>query len=259
LRPNSTEQLIQSYVSSRDEALREQIIDRHRAMVSSYARKFVRPGVAVDDLIQTGWVAFIGALDRFDPDRGNRFSTYAVHCIVGELKRYLRDKSWGIHVPRHLQEIYGRLGRLREHLQVELGREPTVREMAVALGIGEELLLQAMDAGQAHTLRSLDEEVCNERSGDSVRVRDSVGAPDQRLEAIVEHAPLRQAVAQLDRRDREILRLRYFLGFTQAQVARVLRVSQMHVSRLERRILTRLRSALTPGSVFLPRVGQVRP
>jgi RNA polymerase sigma-B factor len=240
----STEELLAQYAGTRDSLLREKIIERHQALVQSVAHKFVRPGVAVEDLIQSAWLALIGAVDRFDPAHGTRFSTYAVTCMVGEIKRFFRDKTWSMRMPRELQEIHAALPQMQEELSARLGRAPTVGEMAEAFRVSEEHLLQAMELGEAYQPRSLDEQREMEDGGESATLEERLGKPDAALEAVVEHAPLEAALAVLDERKQKILRLRFFEGFSQQQVADKLGLSQMHISRLERAGLKELRSAL---------------
>src|SRR5688572_12715364 len=126
----STESLLSVYAKTRDTELRTTIIERHEALVRSLAHKFARPGVPVEDLMQSAWIALIGAVDRYDPAHETKFSTYAVHCMVGEIKRYFRDRTWSIKVPRYLQEIAANLHRVEDELYRRLQREPTIAEMA---------------------------------------------------------------------------------------------------------------------------------
>src|ERR1044072_6446366 len=144
LRDLSTEGLLELYVKARNPHLRETIIQRHEALVRSLAHKFARPGVPVEDLVQSAWIALIGVLDRLDPSHETKFSTYAVHCIVGEIKRYFRDRTWSVKVPRYLQEIAANLHRMEDELYRKVQLEPTMSEMAEAFNISEEDLVQAM-------------------------------------------------------------------------------------------------------------------
>jgi RNA polymerase sigma-B factor len=241
----STEDLITEYARRQDPQLRTIILERHTALVRSLAHKFVRTGVPVEDLVQCGWVALIGAFDRFDPVHGTRFSTYAVHCIVGEIKRYFRDKTWSMKVPRHLQEIAANLNGTHERLLGLLGREPSVGEMAAALSVSEEMLLAAMDLGHAYTPAGLDDRREMSDGNEGMTLGDSVGGFDPDLLGVVENAPLRAALAELDPRDQRILEMRFFEGRSQQEVADEVGVSQMQISRLERRSLQRLREILS--------------
>jgi RNA polymerase sigma-B factor len=241
LRDESTEALLEEYARSRDPELRTTIIERHEALVRSLAHKFARPGVPVEDLVQSAWIALIGALDRFDPSHETKFSTYAVHCMVGEIKRYFRDRTWSIKVPRYLQEIAANLNRMEDELYRKLQREPTVTEMAEAFHISEEDLVQAMEMYRAYQTQGLEERREMEDGNDSLALGETVGANDASLETVVEHAPLHTAMATLDERKQKILRRRFFEGFSQQEVADELGLSQMHISRLERSALQQLR------------------
>lgn len=241
----STEALFVEYASSRDPKLRDRIIERHESLIRSLARKFVRPGVPLEDLVQCGWVAVINAFDRFDPSHGTKFSTYAVHCVVGEIRRYFRDKTWSVKVPRQLQEISTSLNSTRERLFRQLHREPTVTEMAEAFNVTEEILLQAMELGHAYQPVGLDERREGGDGTDSMTVSETHGGVDTAMEGVVEHAPLQAAIQCLDERKQKIVRMRFFEGCSQQEVADELGLSQMHISRLERTALKEMRAAMS--------------
>ncbi|MFN3650171.1 MAG: SigB/SigF/SigG family RNA polymerase sigma factor [Armatimonadota bacterium] len=240
----STEALLRQYAAHRDPRLRDQIIERHEALVRSLAHKFARPGVPVEDLVQSAWIALIGALDRFDPSHETKFSTYAVHCMVGEIKRYFRDRTWGIKVPRYLQEIAANLNRMEDELYRKLQRAPTVAEMAEAFNITEEDLVQAMEMYRAYQTQGLEDRREMEDGNDSLALGEIVGGADPEMEGVVEYSPLHDALATLDERKQTILRRRFFEGFSQQEVADELGLSQMHISRLERAALQQLRNQM---------------
>lgn len=240
----STEALIRRYRETGDSALRDQIIEKHDALVHSLAHKFARPGVPADDLVQSAWIALIGALDRFDPSHQTKFSTYAVHCMVGEIKRYFRDRTWGVRVPRYLQEIAANLSRIEDRLFRKLQRSPTVSEMAAEFDISEEDLLRAVELQRAYAPQRLDERREGKDGGESLSLSDVVGQCDEEIEAVVEHAPLREALTRLDGRKQLIIQRRFFEGCSQQEVASELGLSQMHISRLERSALRELRGLL---------------
>jgi len=243
-RKNETEALIAELVKTGDQELRQQIIERHEPLVRSLAHKFVRPGVSVDDLIQTAWIALIRALDRFDPAHETKFSTYATHCMVGEIKRYFRDRTWGMKVPRYLQEIASSLNRMEDQLLRQLGREPTMAEMAQAFGVSDEHLAEAMELQRNYQMSALEDRFEGEEGGDGLAVGDTVGEEDSRIQAIVENAALNSALSGLEARDRFIIQRRFYEGCSQQEVASEFGLSQMHISRLERAALRRLRAWL---------------
>src|SRR5579862_9092682 len=145
-----------SYARNRDAAAREQLVAAHLGLAEYLARRFANRGEPLDDLVQVASLGLIKAVDRFDPERGVEFSTYATHTIVGELKRHFRDKGWAIRAPRRMQELYLRLGKVVASLGQELGRSPTIAELATEVEVSEEEVLEALEAGQAYRTASLD-------------------------------------------------------------------------------------------------------
>jgi RNA polymerase sigma-B factor len=244
LRKQATEALLSEYAKAGDPRLRDEIIERHENLVRSLAHKFVRPGVQVEDLVQSAWVALIRALDRFDPAHGTQFSTYAVTCMVGEIKRYFRDHTWSMKVPRQLQEVAANLSRVQDRLFSRLQREPTVTEMAAAFGITEEELLEAMEMYRVYQPFGLDDRHEMGDGNDSMTLGETHGCADADLENLIDSAPLQSAIATLDERKQRIIRRRYINGYSQQQVADELGLSQMHISRLERAALQQLRTAM---------------
>jgi len=243
--------LLEEYWRTRDPRLREPILKQYENLINSLAARFARGGVSMDDLAQVAAIGLINALERFDNERGVKFVTYAVSTMVGEIKHYFRDYTWGLKVPRHLQEIATNLPRVEEELYCRLRRSPTIAELAERFRTREEDVLEAMELAHAYQPQSLDARIEFE-SGDSTdRVQDLMGASDDRLEAVVEHAPLMAALEQLDERKRQIVKLRYFDEWSQSEVGREMGISQMHVSRLERQALAELRAAMG-GEFALP-------
>lgn len=241
----ATETLIVRWRANGSAAQRDAIIERHKVLVECLAAKFSRRGVPFDDLVQTGWVALIAALDHFDPARETRFKTYATHCIVGEIKHYFRDRTWGLKVPRALQEVALRLDATRERLAGRLSREPTMLEMAAAFDITEERLAEAMGLYHDYCPASLETPGSTSEEYNGLFLADLVGREDERICLQVENAPLHAAIAELAPRDQWILRRRYFEGDTQTQVGAALGLSQMQICRLERTSLKRLRTSMT--------------
>jgi RNA polymerase sigma-B factor len=241
----STEVLLAEYARSRDPRLRAQIIEKHRPLVRSLAAKFARPGVPVDDLVQSGWLALIRAVDRFDPAYRTSFRTYALQCVSGEIKRHFRDWTWSFTPPRRLREISGRLAEVQEDLIRRLQREPSVAEMAVAFGVSEEDLLRAMELYRGYQPLGLSERPASDDGGETLPLEEVLGGTHAEMEAIPERASLETALASLDERRRRILSRRFFDDRTQQEVARELGLSQMSVSRLERGALRELRTLMS--------------
>jgi len=247
--PSSEETLLDSYWRTHDPQLREPILKQYENLINSLAAKFARGGVAMEDLAQVASIGLLNALERFDHERGVKFVTYAVSTMVGEIKHYFRDHTWGLKVPRQLQEIATNLPRVEEELYCRLGRSPSIGELAGRFQASEEDVLEAMELGHAYQPQSLDARIEFENGDGTDRVQDLMGAPDERLVAVVEHAPLMSALNALDERKRQIVKLRYFEEWSQSEVGRAMGISQMHVSRLERQALAELRAAI--GSEFV--------
>lgn len=238
------ERLFERYRRSGDLALREQLVLMHENLVRYLAAKFANRGEPLDDLIQVGMIGLINAIDRFDPERGTRFSTYATPTIVGEIKRYFRDRSWNLKVPRWLQELNLRVMKANDDLSQVLGRSPTIAEIAQHVECSEEDALRAIELGNAYETVSLDSKLALE--GDAaLTLSDSIGAQDLDLDQIESYDDLKVALEQLDNREKMIIYLRFFQDLSQTEVAKRLNISQMHVSRLQHRALMRLKSILS--------------
>ena len=223
-------------------AARDQLVALHLPLVEHLARRFRNRGEPYDDLMQVGTIGLIKAIDRFDPERGVEFSTYATPTVVGEIKRHFRDKGWAIRVPRRLQELRLSLGLAGAELAQELGRSPTIGELADRLGLEPDRVLEGIESANAYTTLSLD---APETADDPrTTVGQAIGIEDDALENVEYRAALRPLLAKLDERERQILLLRFFGGKTQSQIANELGISQMHVSRLLSRTLESLRGDL---------------
>ncbi|HEX9530176.1 MAG TPA: RNA polymerase sigma factor SigF [Acidimicrobiales bacterium] len=229
------------FAHSRDPALRDRLVEAHLGLAEYLARRFSNRGEPLDDLIQVAAVGLLKAVDRFDPDRGVEFSTYATHTVVGELKRHFRDKGWAVRAPRRMQELYLRLGKVVANLSQELGRSPTIPELAAEAQVSAEEVLEAMEAGQAYRFASLDAPSPGDDNGDSLGTH--LGGDDPSMADAEQRATLSPLVSHLQPRERMIIHLRFFEGLTQSEIAARLGISQMHVSRLLARSLSQLRAA----------------
>ena len=227
------------YAQTRDRALRDDLVTAHMGLAEYLARRFTNRGEPLDDLIQVAALGLLKAVDRFDPERGLEFSTYATPTIVGELKRHFRDKGWAVRVPRRVQELHLRLGSVVSVLSQELGRSPTIGEIAQSAGVSEEEVLEAIEAGHAYRFTSLD---APSGSEDEMTLSAELGEEDQGLIDSEHRVTLSPLIAQFPPRERMILHLRFFEGMTQSEIAGRLGISQMHVSRLLARALAQLRS-----------------
>jgi RNA polymerase sigma-B factor len=222
-----------------DPDARDEIATRFVPFAEYLARRFVGRGEAIEDLTQVATIGLLNAIDRFDPDRGVQFSTYAAATIVGELKRHFRDKGWSLRVPRRLQELAVRVNRALPELTQTLGRSPTIPELAEHLEVGTDEIAEAMDAVQAYSAASLDAP-----SGEDAKSPiDSLGDDDPSIARLDEWSTIAPAVAELSPRDRRVLFLRFFRGLTQSEIADDVGVSQMHVSRILTQTIEKLRRA----------------
>jgi RNA polymerase sigma-B factor len=220
--------------------VRGRLVEMHLPLVEYLARRFAGRGEPLDDLIQVGTIGLIKAVDRFDLERGVEFSTYATPTVVGEIKRHFRDKGWTVRVPRRLQELRAALTSATSELTQNLGRAPTVAELAGHLGIGEEEVLEGLESANAYTAVSIE---ASDTPG-GMSVADTLGELDQALEGVEYRESIKPLLESLPPRERRILMLRFFGNLTQSQIAADLGISQMHVSRLLARTLTQLRQQL---------------
>jgi RNA polymerase sigma-B factor len=224
------------------ERLRGEVIADHMPYARHIATRYGGRGQVGEDFIQVAYLGLVKAVDNFDPDYGTGFLGYATPMIIGEIRRYFRDATWDVHVPRRMQELTTALRRATEQLTGELGRSPSVAELAEVLNVDPEEIADALDAAEAYTAASLDRPAGNEPDG--ATVGELVGAEDIRFDAVVNRESLKPLLAKLDERDKRILMMRFFRGMTQAQIGDQLGVSQMQVSRLLTRILSELRAGL---------------
>ncbi|MEU5218960.1 RNA polymerase sigma factor SigF [Streptomyces sp. NPDC020807] len=221
--------------------LRNRLVRMHLPLVEHLARRFRNRGEPLDDLTQVATIGLIKSVDRFDPERGVEFSTYATPTVVGEIKRHFRDKGWAVRVPRRLQELRLSLTTATAELSQQHGRSPTVHELAERLGISEEEVLEGLESANAYSTLSLD---VPDTDDESPAVADTLGAEDEALEGVEYRESLKPLLEDLPPREKRILLLRFFGNMTQSQIAQEVGISQMHVSRLLARTLASLREKL---------------
>ena len=244
--------LLRRYHEEGDLAAREQLIEQYMSLVRSLARRYSYRGEQLEDLVQIGAIGLIKAIDRFDVNRGVELTTYATPNIIGEIKRHFRDRGWAVRVPRGLQELNVQLSRLVEQLTVQLSRSPTIPELAKAAGVEEEEVLEALESGRAYTSLSLS---VGGGGGDDddLDPLESLGTEEHQYEVSEDRAVLAPGFKALDERERKILQLRFFEGLTQSQIAQQVGISQMHVSRLIRRSLEKIRETIAEDEESLAR------
>ncbi|MET9514731.1 RNA polymerase sigma factor SigF [Streptomyces sp. NPDC002994] len=227
---------------------RNTLIEMNLSLVRFASRRFrTRGSGEMDDVVQVGTIGLIKAIDRFDLSREVEFATFAVPYIVGEIKRFFRDTSWAVHVPRRLQELRVNLAKAKEDLAAVLDRDPTVRELAEQLELSEEEVIEGLVASNGYTASSLDTPTEPGEDGQSRHARalvDVLGEPDAAMEIVEDLQALAPLLSGLNDRDRTIIEMRFGRELTQAQIGNALGISQMQVSRLLSRVLTTLRSGM---------------
>ncbi|WP_233163801.1 SigB/SigF/SigG family RNA polymerase sigma factor, partial [Glycomyces salinus] len=225
------------------EELRARLVTGYLPLAEHIARRFSGKGIARDDLVQVAAVGLIHAVDRFDPDQGADFLSYAVPTVMGEVRRHFRDTSWPLRVPRRLQELRLSINQASAELSQRLGRSPTVGELSEHLGLSEAQVEEGYVARQAYRSVSLDEAPF--ASGDRAPLAETVGEEDPAIDLVENHESLVPLIEELPQRERRILALRFVGDMTQSQIAEQVGISQMHVSRLLNRMLSELREGLT--------------
>jgi RNA polymerase sigma-B factor len=236
--------LLRRYHEQGDLAAREQLIEQYMSLVRSLARRYSYRGEQLEDLVQIGAIGLIKAIDRFDVNRGVELTTYATPNIIGEIKRHFRDRGWSVRVPRGLQELNIQLSRVIEELTVQNGRSPTIPELAKAAGVTDEEVLEALESGRAYTSLSLSAGSSGGEDDGELDPLESLGTEEHQYEVSEDRAVLEPGFRVLDERERKILHLRFFEGLTQSQIAQQVGISQMHVSRLIRRSLEKIRDEI---------------
>jgi RNA polymerase sigma-B factor len=234
--------LLLRWQRDRDEAARDELVRRLLPLARRMARRYRRGEDPLDDLVQVAVLGLVKAIDRFDPGRETAFSSYAVPTMLGELKRHFRDHGWALHVPRGMQERVMAVDHAVRQLSREQGRSPSASEIARALDLSEEEVLEAMEAASAYEAVSLESHRYGGDADDGATYAERVGEEDVRFDLVEYEASLAPALRALPERDRLVLHLRFGEDLTQAEIATRIGVSQMHVSRIIRRSLERLRA-----------------
>ena len=224
---------------------RERIVTRCLPLADHVARYFCRRGENLEDLTQVARLGLMNAVNRFDPAKGPSFIGYAIPTMMGEVRRYFRDFSWGMRVPRRLRDLYVQISRATADLAQNLGRAPTASELSQVLGVSHEEVVECLVAGDAYRLESLDAPIRADNSGNRGRlVADAIGDIDPQIDHITDREAVRALVAALPEGEREVLYMRFFESMTQSQIAERIGVSQMQVSRILARTLQCLRDQL---------------
>ncbi len=225
-----------------DPGARDQIVERYMPLVRSVASRYSGRGEPLEDLVQVGAIGLVLAIERFDLERGTQFTTYAVPTIVGEIQRHFRDRAWAVHVPRRMKELSLRLTRTVESATADLGRAPTISELAETMGIDEDEVVEALETYHAYSTRSLSQPLGG--GADDETMEDLLGETELGYEEVEYGVLVEAGLEALDTRERTIVEMRFFEGLTQSEIAARIGISQMHVSRLLRRALVTMRGRL---------------
>lgn len=234
-------ELVRRYQARSDAAARDELFERHLPLAHRLAGRYRHSSEELEDLAQIAGVALLNAIERFDPDRGTEFTSYAIPTILGELKRHFRDHGWSVHVPRDLQERALKISKTVDEMAGELGRSPEVSEVARALELSIEEALDALRAAEAYDAISLEAEPAGE--GEGRRLAETIGEEDPHYDVVEYAASIEEKLEELSERERVVLHLRFVEDLTQTEIAQRVGVSQMHVSRLIRRSVAALRES----------------
>ncbi|MBU5257170.1 SigB/SigF/SigG family RNA polymerase sigma factor [Tissierella praeacuta] len=236
--------LFKSYNENRDKATRDKLIEKHIYIAEILSKKYANRGIEYDDIYQVACIGLIYAIDRYDIDKGYEFSSFATPTIIGEIKKYFRDKGWTIRVPRRIQELSKKINNAKVFLSQQLQRSPTIEDIANYLNYSEEEILEAMEASKVYTPQSLDVTYDSNNEDKDVNLADLIGEEDQYFSRIEDNDFLVKTMEKLNDVEKQILIERYFNKKTQVAIAKTLDISQMTVSRIEKKVLDKLRKEL---------------
>jgi RNA polymerase sigma-B factor len=236
-------EIIEKYQKTNEEEIQDYIVERYRALVESLARKYSRGRNMHEDLVQVGMLGLLGAIRRYDPSMGKAFEAFAIPTIIGEIKRFLRDKTWSIHVPRRIKELGPKIKGTVEKLTNDLQRSPKIEEIAVYLDVSAEEVLETMEVGKSYQALSVDHTIEADTDGSTVSLLDVVGSQDTGYEQINRKIDFEASLKVLTERERLVIKYTFLENLSQKEAGEKLGISQMHVSRLQRRAIQKLRNA----------------
>ncbi|HPD01312.1 MAG TPA: SigB/SigF/SigG family RNA polymerase sigma factor [Acetivibrio sp.] len=236
------EGLFEKYKETESVEIRNEIVSRYLYLADIISKKFLNRGIDYEDIYQVASIALIKAVERFEPQKGVKFISFATPTIIGEIKRFFRDKASVIRIPRRIYELYQKVNNAREHLTQELQRPPRVDEIAGYLDITEEKVLEIIESNNVHNIQSFDK---NAYTDDDVMLYETVGQDDKTFEEIENKDFLKKSIDNFNDAEKEFIQMRYFGNMTQKDIARKFGVSQMYVSRLEKKVLERFRRMMS--------------
>ncbi|WP_216831438.1 RNA polymerase sigma factor SigB [Alkalihalobacterium elongatum] len=246
-RPSSKDSVVQwitEYQQGESDVAQTKLVEHYKPLVLTLSRKFARGPEHAEDLFQVGMLGLLGAIRRFDPTVGKSFESFAVPTVIGEIKRYIRDKTWSVHVPRRIKELGPKIKKAVDQLTNDLQRSPKVNEIAELINVSEEEVLEAMEMGRSYQALSVDRPIEADQEGGEATLLDLVGRQEEGYEQTDQQILLEKAFQVLSERERQILQLTYYENLSQKETGDQLGISQMHVSRLQRRALQKLRETI---------------
>lgn len=235
---------IKQYQEEKNEEIQTKLVMHYTPLVRTLARKFSHGKDFEEDFVQVGMVGLLQAISRFDYNIGKSFESFAIPTIIGEIKRFIRDKTWSVHVPRRIKELSPKINKAVEHLTETLQRSPKIEEIANYLEISSEEVLEALELSRSYHALSIDRQMEDDRDGSTMTLLDLIGKVDKNFEKKEQQLLLEKAFSILSEREKEILISIYYKNMSQKEVGETLGISQMHVSRLQRRALEKLRNLL---------------
>nr|WP_106781572.1 RNA polymerase sigma factor SigB [Lysinibacillus timonensis] len=253
-RPNLSKQEIEAlflkFQETKSEDAQTKLVLYYENIVESIARKYSHGKYYYDDIYQVGMLGLLGAIRRYDPSISNNFEVFAIPTIVGEIKRFLRDKTWDVHVPRRIKELAPKIKSAVDHLTNSLQRSPSIPDIASYLGVQEEDVLEAMEMSRSYQALSMDKSIESDNDGNTVTLLDLVGREESGYEQINSRMVVLDVMDMLTPREKEVIQLTYLQQMSQKQVGEILGISQMHVSRIQRQAISKLKKAvLSSGRV----------
>ncbi|MCM3671973.1 RNA polymerase sigma factor SigB [Mesobacillus maritimus] len=236
--------LIKAFQQNENQAAQDQLVLHYQSLVETIARKYSKGRSFHEDICQVGMIGLLGAIRRYDESFGKSFEAFAVPTIIGEIKRFLRDKTWDVHVPRRIKELGPKIKGTVEQLTTELHRSPRVDEIAKSLGVTKEEVLEAMEMGKSYQALSVDHSIEADSEGATVTLLDIVGTIDQGYEKINQRLVLEKVLHVLTEREKQVIQYTYLENMSQKEAGDKLGISQMHVSRIQRRAIKKLQEAI---------------
>ncbi|ALC83816.1 MULTISPECIES: RNA polymerase sigma factor SigB [Bacillus] len=245
LNKDEVDQLIKTYQETQDEEAQLTLVTAYTNLVEMLAKKYSKGKSFHEDLCQVGMIGLLGAMKRYDPIVGKSFEAFAIPTIIGEIKRFLRDKTWSVHVPRRIKELGPRIKKAVDQLTIDSQKSPTVEEIADFLDVTEEEVLETMEMGKSYQALSVDHSIEADSDGSTVTILDVVGSKESGYEQVNQRMMLESVLYVLSDREKQIIDLTYIQNKSQKETGDILGISQMHVSRLQRKAVKKLREALT--------------